>query len=1214
MKRRLFSSLACIAFIAGSLSAQYTPKYEIIDKPDYPTKDVNVISFNILDYDASANQGTKDVTSLVQNLLNAAGDYATYPSGSNQAYRKTGGVVYLPAGQYKIKQLNIPRGVTLRGDWKQPVKGQAITGTILKPTNFAKGSTTETNGFIIMEPSTEVTNIAIWYEDQDASNVSEYPPSIVYGKQGYFGNDYCNVRDVTLVNSYIGVAFSELNGGGCPNIFGLYGSPLYKGVAMDNIADVGRFDHIDFSPKYWEGSGLSNAGDASSFIYDNGIGFEMRRNDWSYCCNYSAEGYSKGFWAKQSPETMVNQSTGSPNGHNYNLTFSNCKVGVYVTESAGCGIMFTRVKTPGCEIGLEQAPGQGGPGQYLACEFSGKSYGVYTHSSVSNLIQLQQCTVSGGVEINGGELIADNCTFNCNVNIGALARCVFTSNTVQNGTFNNSSLFECKVDNTARQIKALPEYPEELMEIPTTKPAALNLFVVTDDKYGAKAEYITASLDEAQDNTTAIQNALNDAKAAGGGIVYLPSGHYRCNGSLTIPTGVELRGSADIASVPRGQGAVLETYYGEGQADGTPFITMEPKSGLRGISINYPKQDKSIFSIRENQAGEVGTHRQITAIKYPYAVRGNSDCYIVNLAVRTCYQGVDLFTNKCDNHYVDYISGHCFRNVIRVGGNSENGTISNIQCNTIAYAAGDEWKFGMWPNSMQNAGDTGGDGTYSDACYQQNYDELEFFIVGDCKNQNLYNNFLFGSNIGILFQSDGNGGATFHSLGNAVDGVVNTFVFKQIAAEADMINSQLVALNNGHEAYFFRTEEGFNKTVNMFATNNWGGGNHFAQVLGGTVNFILATLQQSGVVDTWTVSGNGKFNIYNSNFKQSIKANANQNVCVYSAIFTPGGSTESDFGAFKNVLPTTWTMTNKSGFKDRTGWHAISFVDLDGKDANGTETMEDWRHAGDKLASRSIDGNMETRWSTAGSQYEPGLYDKNAGVSGSQPSWQPPRIPQFLAVFFNHDHNKSEHINAMILDAGASTSDGPAEWIIDVQDKENGTDKFSYGIPEGVPTALITAFESAGMIVDGKVTQQDPTNTKWRQVASGKGAGALLIAVFPEEDVTGIRCRQMGSKGNYWSVFECYVAMLDGVKVSGIDAIKVNDGSTLVFADNTLIIASTLFDDFGQADVEIYDLSGRKVEGFTATEGRVDLSHLAKGIYAIRVAGTGSASLKIAVR
>ena len=104
---------------------------------------------------------------------------------------------------------------------------------------------------------------------------------------------------------------------------------------------------------------------------------------------------------------------------------------------------------------------------------------------------------------------------------------------------------------------------------------------------------------------------------------------------------------------------------------------MAERSGMRGITINYPTQDKSIWN-----------GSKIVPKKFPYSVRGNKDVYIVNLALRGAYRGVDLFTNKCDNHYVDYISGHAFVNVVRIGGMSQNGTISNIQVNTIVFANG----------------------------------------------------------------------------------------------------------------------------------------------------------------------------------------------------------------------------------------------------------------------------------------------------------------------------------------------------------------------------------------------------------------------------------------------------------------------------------------------------------------------------------------------
>ena len=45
----------------------------------------------------------------------------------------------------------------------------------------------------------------------------------------------------------------------------------------------------------------------------------------------------------------------------------------------------------------------------------------------------------------------------------------------------------------------------------------------------------------------------------------------------------------------------------------------------------------------------------------------------MNVGLRAAYNGLDLFTYKCDNHYVDYLAGHVFMNAIRIGGGSEGG-------------------------------------------------------------------------------------------------------------------------------------------------------------------------------------------------------------------------------------------------------------------------------------------------------------------------------------------------------------------------------------------------------------------------------------------------------------------------------------------------------------------------------------------------------------
>lgn len=248
------------------------------------------------------------------------------------------------------------------------------------------------------------------------------------------------------------------------------------------------------------------------------------------------------------------------------------------------------------------------------------------------------------------------------------------------------------------------------------------------------------------DCTAAVQRLLDacggvktysrgDSRNSAGGTLYFPAGTYLFTGQIIIPRGVSIRGDWNEQKDP------------------------------------------------------------MNVAKYPYTIRGNEDCYIVNVAFRAVYRGLDLFTNKCDRHYVDYLAGHAFANVVRIGGNSEDGAFTNCQFNTIVYACGDETKFGAWPNSLAMK-----DNTHQQQAYCQNERDLNFLIVGDCNREFLYNNFLFVCAKGMWFIADNNGGARdCRSLGNAVDGATQTFVFDGISSNLNLVNSQIVALDHDPE-------------------------------------------------------------------------------------------------------------------------------------------------------------------------------------------------------------------------------------------------------------------------------------------------------------------------------------------------------------------------------------------------------------------------------
>jgi len=967
MKRVLFL-ITCL-FMLGHLPAQQPINWRIIES-DYDSEDIGVAAYTDSDNSSIDKTGTTNSQSGIQELLNKLGNAG-------------GGTLYLSAGKYKIDGLLvIPKGVVLRGDWKQPRKDAPLEGAILMAYS-GRGSEDESKAFITMEPSTGLYNIAIWYPEQAPDNITPYPPAIRYGREGVWGNEYCNVRNVTLVNSYSGVVISRKNGGGCPNIFNLYGTPLSRGIEIDNIADVGRIDWVDFSPDYWSASGLPGApvkgGIHSSYIRNNATGIVMRRNDWSYTCHLTAEGYHTGFYAGKS---MVDNST--PNGHNYHFDISDCMEAIHIDAVSNAGIMFANVKITDCDQGIVVGEGAGSTAQFYGCDISAKKEAINISGKSSLKLMTQQCKIhSGKINIQGGVFASVDGDFDNNapqVSVSGGGRLLFSGNRfAQTMEINDHSLFQSAIDNKQVSIKPLPEFPEVKPRI--TKPAKNGLYVVTDTEFGAKADAIF-------DNTDALQKALNKAGSEGGGIVFLPPGKYRVNGNLTVPSGVELKGASDLASVPKGQGSIIEIYAGKNQPDGPPFLRLSEKSGIRGITFNYPEQ-RSSFALDP-----------ATLPKYPYCMQATgADVYIVNAGVRATYNGIDLFSYKCDNHYVDYFAGHVFKNALRIGGGSSNGIISNIQFNPIVMAYGYENpKFGAWPNSDS-------DEASRNAVYNQNWSDLEFMILENCKDQILYNNFHYASHKGITFGKNGTTPSGI-SMGLGIDASLRTICFEGLNPDKgfDLINTQIVSVAKDNiyaDTKYIETSSGFTGKAFLFNSDYWGNAKYAGVFGGGTVNLLMAHFEQYGSARFLEIPGNANINISTTdvNADNFVTAGKAGQVSVESSVV----ALSSPFGyrSWWNNL-TTSPVFRPEATLPRNGWIASA--------SNNNPK-----------AYLAIDGVADTRWDTGASQ--------SPGQWFSVDTWQP--------VTFN----------TVILDGSLSKDDWPAAYAVYVSN-----DGFVWGNPAATGT------------------------------------------------------------------------------------------------------------------------------------------------------------------
>lgn len=100
---------------------------------------------------------------------------------------------------------------------------------------------------------------------------------------------------------------------------------------------------------------------------------------------------------------------------------------------------------------------------------------------------------------------------------------------------------------------------------------------------------------ETVDSTAALQRALDVAGKAGGGVVELPAGRFRFDGTLTIPTGVTLAGTYRVAPSVANKdekptGTTLLTYANRGKPDAAPFIELKgSNSALVGVVVIYPE-------------------------------------------------------------------------------------------------------------------------------------------------------------------------------------------------------------------------------------------------------------------------------------------------------------------------------------------------------------------------------------------------------------------------------------------------------------------------------------------------------------------------------------------------------------------------------------------------------------------------------------------------
>ena len=577
--------------------------------PTY-TKNYDVVA----DFTLKSDGG--DMTSKIQNAL--------YDCSSNG-----GGTVYLEAGVYNVsKPIVVMSMCTLMGDYQDPdlYQGTLDYGTkiVVDVNTFQpENNDLEYSGLFTLQQSSGIDGLTIYYKNQDLNNPKPQPWSVYYTSYMLF-----NVKNVTLINSYLGIGRSTTSGAHeMLMIENVKGTILKKGVVIHNSADVGTITGLHFSPKYWANANLKAFNDSNGKKYSSsaisskvksleGFGLEITDAEQSEYTDISLEGFKYGIYI---PNADVIRSRLFGSGTMYNINISDCDVGIKVE-----GGIYKDCSFKNCTM-IDYRWG------YLISNssISGNTYAIDTASPTVNgrvgTLKLNDVTIKG--KVNGVGAVIYNKAGNSYTPV--------PKNTELTGTINNTGKFSN-------------------LNLTRNRKTYANNFVYLSNG---------SSVDS-------INNTLANISKKGGGIVYLRPGTYSINKPITIPANTELRGSSATSTriYSRGTTFVIKSEIG----NNIPVNISGNNSGISGINIIY---ESNVNSLANSKAYTV----------YNYAIKANNsnNIFITNISIAGATHGINI--SNSSNFTIQNIVTGILENAFRIDNSSEGLILNSLQnCTVIA--------------------------------------------------------------------------------------------------------------------------------------------------------------------------------------------------------------------------------------------------------------------------------------------------------------------------------------------------------------------------------------------------------------------------------------------------------------------------------------------------------------------------------------------------
>jgi len=696
---RLISGVLCALAlltgcqIPGNVPAEPTdPTLPPIDPSDYSanimektnkTKDVLIADY-VIDTACGADPtGQQDSTAAIQRMLDVCANNG-------------GGTVYLPAGRYLVSSLiRIPAFVYLHGDWNDPdapdFNGEYGTVIMAKVAaaeeEIRSGVLADRDDIYANFPalfrvggSAGLIGVTIWYPEQDINHVTPYPFAVEIpgfaGDGGHINQIASTVKDVTFINCYKGII-----AGASASVYSNGYAAAFEQVHLENIK--GTF--------LYQGFQMYVASEAGA-VMDLTISNDYWKN--STLCDVDDE--------KLDAYTMK-YTTGMLLGDLEwlffdNITIRDVCIGVRLYD--GIRRFFTNT-----------------------IYFIGQFYNLDVRNTKTAL-RVDNMMPNFGITVADSHLEGSIYSIN---ELDPTRSVVKLVNTTLIGDTYGNSIVKSGAEDAYTQLK-------QQGKLATTDcpklPGVPRVLYNAVDAYGADN---TA----ASDASAAIQRALDDANANGGGIVYLKPGFYRLDNPLTVYDNTLLKGAASAATrdvIGMSKGTALIGSYGYTEEPGmaehmTALVTLKGKnSGMQGIRVVYPDnkptpkaaQKYKLHSFVVRILGENAYMTQCSLVGVPYGIEIKNTKGVVVSQVSGCYYKVGVRIVDSQDIYLDELIENAAV-VCRFG-------YAQVPALTKYFLLG-------WPTDVNGMGDMYGYITRPD---------MAFFQVQNSKNISIVNTSAFG--------------------------------------------------------------------------------------------------------------------------------------------------------------------------------------------------------------------------------------------------------------------------------------------------------------------------------------------------------------------------------------------------------------------------------------------------------------------------------------